>query len=274
MDAPEISVAASAAKELGLDQLPPAIYQDILQPAAKEAGDKLLLVARAVGVFIRPLKAIVWSADQFETYLAAKVTARLAKKPPEEIKQANSAIAGPILIGMSFSAEAPHLREMFANLLAAAMHAPTADRAHPAFAQVIQQLSGPEATILKELAKKHKSGSVLTREVVIRIPPEKSADTRVFSLVMRMMSDKPRIAESWKAFCSECGTSDASLAQTYYTNFIRLGIIAERLESPRDSSAAALIRARGTGHAGRTLISHVELTEFGDLFLDVCVRDI
>ena len=58
-----LKVAELAAKELGITQLVPAIYQDLLQPAAREVGQQFVVVAKAVGVALAPLHVTVWGFD-------------------------------------------------------------------------------------------------------------------------------------------------------------------------------------------------------------------
>ena len=123
------SIAEQAAKALGITQLVPTLYQDLLQPAAREAGQRLVVVAEAVGIALSPLEAAVWGYQRIKDYLSAKVAAKLADKPPGEIISPDLVIAGPVIMSMIFAAEAPHLREMYANLVAHAMHSPSASKA-------------------------------------------------------------------------------------------------------------------------------------------------
>src|SRR5574341_1689781 len=148
----QASTAEQAAKALGITQLVPTIYRDLLQPAAKETGQRLVVVARAVGIALAPLEAAVWGYERIRDYLAAAIAAKLAKKPADQIQTPDPVIAGPAIFSMVFTAEAPHLREMYATLLAHAAHTPSAPKVHPSFVQIVQQLSPAEAQILREIA--------------------------------------------------------------------------------------------------------------------------
>jgi len=55
MPANVLPIAEQAAKALGITQLVPAIYDDLLQPAAREVGQKFVAVAKAVGIALAPL---------------------------------------------------------------------------------------------------------------------------------------------------------------------------------------------------------------------------
>ena len=250
METPKATdLAEQTANALGLSQLAPALYQDLLQPAARETGKNILLVARAVSLGLSPLNATVWGFEQIGDFLKAKITAKLARKPPEEIQGPARVIAGPVVMGMVFAAEEPHLREMYANLLATAMHGPSAGTAHPSFVQTIQQLSADEARILQEISKKHTSAKPIFEQEADpdRIKPEMG------------------IPERWRRFCGNCGIQQGSLADAYCENLIRLGILGKP-DSARSKSSASAI-----GY--RVVTTHrLVVTRYGDFFLDVCVR--
>jgi hypothetical protein len=59
---------------------------------------------------LAPLEASVWGYERIKEYLSAKVAAKLACKPPEEIKSPPTIIAGPVVMGMIFATQEPHLR--------------------------------------------------------------------------------------------------------------------------------------------------------------------
>ena len=60
----EANIAEQAVKALGITQLAPALYQDLLQPAARETGRNLLVVAKAVSLALAPLKGIVYGYER------------------------------------------------------------------------------------------------------------------------------------------------------------------------------------------------------------------
>lgn len=259
-----LKVAEQAAKELGITQLVPAIYQDLLQPAAREVGQQFVVVAKAVGVALTPLHATVWGFDQVKDYLSAQVARKLANKPAAEIKSPDLVVAGPAMLNMRFAADAPHLREMYANLLATAMHAPSAEKAHPSFVQIIQQLSSPEAQILKVIARDYKSGSVLFREDLASLESPLRDD---FMHKWRPFGSST-ISSEWQDLCAKCGITTPALVHTFYRNLVRLAVLVERIEALAEEAPIIGIAQK------RKLSSYVELTEYGDLFLDVCVRDL
>lgn len=124
------------------------IYQDVAQPAAREIGKALGTVAKTVNVALAPVAALVWGYDQFATFISGKVTDRLKDVPPEDIITPKPNVAGPAMEALRYTGHEESLSDMYANLLASAMDRTTAMDAHPAFVEIIKQLTPDEAKIL------------------------------------------------------------------------------------------------------------------------------
>ena len=132
----------------GLVQAVP-IYQDALQPAAKQLGGALETVAKAINVALAPVSALVWGYEQVREFVGSRVAEKLKNTPPEDIQPPKPNIAGPALEALRYTGHEPSLRELYANLLAASLDKQTAVIAHPAFVEVIKQLSPDEARLMK-----------------------------------------------------------------------------------------------------------------------------
>jgi hypothetical protein len=128
------------------------IYQDALQPAAKQLGGAFETVAKAIHVALAPISALVWGYDQVKDFVSSRVAEKLKFTPPEDIQPPKPNIAGPVLDALRYSGHEPTLRELYANLLAASLDKQTATIAHPAFVEVIKQLSPDEARLMKLFA--------------------------------------------------------------------------------------------------------------------------
>lgn len=149
-DENKIRDAADAIK--GIVEAVP-VYQDAIQPAAKELGVALQTVARTIHIALAPISAIVWGYDKIKDYLNEALTERLKNVPKERIVPPNPTVAGPAVEALRFSAHEPSLRELYANLLATSMDAKTAHEAHPAFVEFLRQLTPDEARILKLISQ-------------------------------------------------------------------------------------------------------------------------
>lgn len=123
-----------------------------LAPAAKEMGEPLrLIVARAMGPLTRRLKRPEQVTDEF----LEKVLGRLADRgiTPDAVRQPAEEIVAQVVFANLISGVQPDIQEMFANLLASELDC-SRPRTRPAFVEVVRQLSGAEARVLKELAKR------------------------------------------------------------------------------------------------------------------------
>lgn len=124
------------------------VYQDVVQPAAQEIGKALQTVAKTVHVALAPVSALVWGYDQIKEFVSTKVAERLANVPPENIVTPKPNVAGPALESLRYTGHESSLSDMYANLLAASMDRSTAQGAHPAFVEIIRQLTPDEAKLV------------------------------------------------------------------------------------------------------------------------------
>ncbi len=128
------------------------IYQDAVQPAAKELGKGLELVAKAVNAALVPVEGLVWGIEKIRAFVHSRVSEKLKDVPPDRIQAPDPHVAGPTLEALRFSGHHDELSEMFANLLATSIDRETATNAHPSFVDVIKELTPDEAKILTILA--------------------------------------------------------------------------------------------------------------------------
>ena len=123
------------------------IYEDMVQPVAKQLGKSLETVGKAINVALAPVGILVWGYDKCQDFIQTKVADRLKDVPPEDIITPKPNIAGPAIEALRYTGHEESLSDMYANLLASAMDKSTADGAHPAFVEIIKQLTPDEAKI-------------------------------------------------------------------------------------------------------------------------------
>lgn len=124
------------------------VYQDVVQPAAQEIGKALQTVAKTVHVALAPVSALVWGYDQIKDFVSTKVAERLRNIPSESIVTPKPNVAGPALESLRYTGHESLLSDLYANLLAASMDKETASGAHPAFVEIIKQLTPDEAKLI------------------------------------------------------------------------------------------------------------------------------
>lgn len=197
------------------------IYQDVVQPAAKEVGTALQTVARTLHILLAPVSALVWGYDQIRDHVSESVSKKLAGVPDDQLRTPEPSVAGPALEALRYAGYQESLRELYTNLLASSIDSLTAHEAHPAFVEIIKQLSPDEALIMRSLA-------IAPIRPMIDLRKEAKANN-VGNWVAKNFSLIPK----------ESGVRFLDLGANYMINLQRLGLIELRedytLEGAGDS---------------------------------------
>ena len=130
-----------------------------LSPAAEAFGKEVVPLGQRTGqltnrvgtLLIRALEPLVYGLEKSADWIEKAVTERLKAVPQDKIVPPNPRIAVPALQALTYSLEDKLIREMFANLLAADMNSDTKKDAHPAFVELIKDLTPADARVLKIL---------------------------------------------------------------------------------------------------------------------------
>ncbi|MFZ0595583.1 MAG: DUF4393 domain-containing protein [Flavobacterium sp.] len=149
----DTNIKATIDAVTGLVQAIP-IYQDTLQPSAKQIGKSLETVAKTVNIALAPIKALVWGYEKIEEYLNIRVSEKLKNVPEENIVTPPPSIAGPAVEALRFTGEDINLRELYANLLAGSMDIRTQHLIHPGYVEILKNLSTDEAVLLQVFLSK------------------------------------------------------------------------------------------------------------------------
>lgn len=136
---------AEVAKQLPVKE----IYNDLAHPALSTVGQGLQGVTKLA---LAPISALVWGYDKIADYLDVAIPEYFEKKKieKEKIISPDPAVAVPLVEAMRYTSHKPELRDMFTNLLGASMNGDVMDE-HPAFVEIIKQLSSDECKMLKRL---------------------------------------------------------------------------------------------------------------------------
>lgn len=242
------------------EKLAPLVYKDLGRPAAREVGNAAGGVVRTL---LSPINFAVWTIDQAMTWAQDAVSQRFRRIPPERVTAPQSDVALPAIAALRLAG--PELREMFANLLATSMDRETAEKAHPAFVEIIKQLTPDEAKIVALLAQK-------TQLPVLNVREQEPSDPSVRATVLRTFS---LIGE-------EAGCQHPDLTPTYIDNVCRLGLAEIQHSAIRGSYAyqelqqqpkvmavvhdLAKQRRQAGMHPGT-----LSITSLGETFCFVCV---
>lgn len=258
-----------------VDKVP--VYEDTVQPAAKQVGKSLELIARAIHAALKPLEAWIWSAEKLSEFVADKVGKKLKDVPPENIVQPSSRVAVPLLEALRYTGNDPELSEMYANLLANAMDARTAGKAHPAFVDMIKSMTSDEAKILAHLASRQVwlPYAILDLQVVT----QKKFDFKTLSTKIAFVNFQRNISK----IGLDAGCARPFSTPSYIDNLERLGlVITKRGLGQLDDHFYSEIERLFVDPIRKEIDQPVdlqtakgmlEITEIGKDFFSACVQD-
>lgn len=244
------------------------IYQDAIQPTAKVIGKSLETVAKTVDLALEPVRGLVWGYDKVKNFIEITVSDKLKDTPEEKIITPDATIAGPLIESLKYTGHKEELQEMYANLLATAMHKDNESNAHPSFVDIIKNMNSDEAKIIKYLSNN-------TSLPMISINVEYNDGEKQGNYTLKKYLSFVDI---------QSGCKNLDLISSYYENLLRLKLIDipkgtyltatgiyDKLEN-RDDVVKLLSEVNNSEHSkakiDKTLI---QLTEFGKLFTNACV---
>ena len=130
----------------------PTIYEDALQPTVQEVGKFTARILRAINAAFSGLDKWILNKEYAIAETKKLLEQKLQNVDPEKIVTPEAYVAVPAIQAISYSMDNEELRNLYANLLAKAMNADTKEAVHPAFVEIIKQMSPIDALVLKEIA--------------------------------------------------------------------------------------------------------------------------
>lgn len=202
--------------------------------------------------------------EQFKKSLAEKVD----KIPAENRVESSESIVGPALQAAKYRIDTEELREMFSSLISASLDSQKFSSVHPAFVEIIKNLSPQDAEAVKHLSYLRDS----------HIVPIISIDEKVMSIPNNcshycFLSDKYGFHEANTIISSllRCGLIELNYVFSKGTNFQGFTF---------DDMEAKFSELRGDRNIGRNLDNPLSykygvicLTALGYEFAKVCIPD-
>lgn len=130
----------------------PELYDDALKPATQQSGKFLERIPRAINAALAPLDCWIREREHKVKQIEVLLEQKLNNVPPENIIAPEPYIAVPAIQAISYSMDSDELRELYANLLAKSMNKDTKGNVHPAFVEIIKQMSPNDAAYFKLLS--------------------------------------------------------------------------------------------------------------------------
>lgn len=221
------------------------IYEDTLSPAMKQIGKSLESVAKTSRFLLAPFEYLAMQHDRWERHLK-KVSERVEN---DNLIEGHPQIVIPTLEGLSLTYENTLLSELFINLLTVSIDKTKQKFAHPAFPNIIRQLSHDEAVLLFYLKKK----SYYIKQ---------QSD---YILEKNMFVDKRIIFE-------EFPLEKLDFPESIWMNMNHLNSLG--IAGTWEVGNQEIIKDEITGkQTGVFTNSERRLTDFGNLFVNACIPD-
>ena len=244
------------------------IYQDALQPAAIEVGKALGTLAKTIHVALAPVSALVWGYDQVKEFISTRVAEKLKNIPTEQICTPNPMVAGPALEALKYTGHESTLSEMYANLLATSLDSTTAATAHPAFVEIIKQLTPPEAKLIELLTHHERYPTVCAHRA--------SRSSRFSSF---FFSNEHAINGIFCMLCNELMDLPEKDALAFFDNIRRLQILELDVSTSQNVKERHYMsldrktpRARDLFELEQQQNETIRFTTFGINFVEACVK--
>ncbi|MCZ6691820.1 MAG: DUF4393 domain-containing protein [Planctomycetota bacterium] len=235
-------------------------YKDFAQKPLRETSEILVDLVKTFRLRLISLRC---SAELFDK-LAGHIKRARDQVPEDRLVGAPGEISGPLLGRLTYAPDSSLLARMFENLLARAMDRERVAEAHPAFVNIIEQLSRDEALILKE----HR---------------ERSFEFEQRRPLIDWNRQQPK--GPWKIHSNEFSTSELWYPDhfsMYVSHLESLGLMVTRgLHDMKVSESLYTLHVEsvyvsGMGSADRHYQKRrgsTKLLPFGELFVNACVPE-
>jgi len=164
-------------------------YLDVAHPAADATGQILSLIPRAINAALLPLHQWVLQKENNIAETKKLLEEKLKNVAPDKIVSPESYVAVPALQAIAYSMNNDEIRNMYANLLASSMIDKIKGDVHPAFVEIIKQISPDEARILRFVYQKNASIPVISLFLKKENGKGKQCIIKFFNRIHRMVPD-------------------------------------------------------------------------------------
>ncbi len=208
-----IPVAKAATKALSEDSKTKQQLVEIAKDspaiqAAAESHARQIAVRQALmlKVFSPFRKLVGLPKEYFETDFAHDMGAKLEPIPEEHLVTPKLVVAVPAMEALGYSLDEPTLKDMYLTLLATASDERVREQAHPAFAEIIRQLTAEEAELIGVMLR-------FSELPIVRIV--ENVDPNAFNILRTHVLDLTD---------DILGPTECPMSSVYVDNWVRLGL--------------------------------------------------
>lgn len=181
----EVDLATAIATEVAKQIPVKDAYEDALKPGVKQVGTIVEDLTKVILLGLAPVQFAAALQDRYRTFLDESVR----RVPEAERVSPVPQILGPVLEGIKYEPEDSPITEMFSQLLSSSMDRGRVQDAHPAFSQIVRQLSQDEAVLLNSMWRLLKDENRSYRQ---QFTQDYDRNTATFSNIKMEIDELPR----------------------------------------------------------------------------------
>lgn len=240
------------------------VYDDLVHTSAKETGKHFSRIFRYLNALF--LKPDLWALQREKNYelTEALLNNKIKNISDDKLTYADSYISIPALQALSYSIDNEELRNLYANLLARSVNIDEKVHVHPAFVEIIKQMSPIDAIVFKEIMN-------TAREIpIIHIYKYNSPGTNI-------TGSRPYKKNLNKLMC--CGYAQSRVSLDNLQRLMLIVIpdnvpVSDRNDyDPIRQTSLYKNCAEELGNSLDAELTSIEVTELAQSFYDVCVKD-
>jgi hypothetical protein len=238
------------------------IYEDLAKPSLKQIGEGL---GGFLSIAMMPLQMMGYQAEHWKNEFQKSLDRKASKIPNKNLQPPSPTVVGPIMQALGYTVHEENIREMFTNLLSAAMNSQTAFKAHPAFVEIIKQMSPDEARIIKYFKQKQKNvyltGSSYSIDFLSTISKKSNCEFPENDSIY--INNLERLGLIYRRTTTFWGSLDAALSGSEnHENSVEA---VEIYEEYRNSKLLDI-------DPKRFVYNTILLNDFGRSFLEICIE--
>lgn len=127
------------------------VYKDAVRPIVKPVGEVLSFIPRTIRLWLSGWEKWLINGEASVKLTAETIENKIKQVPIEKIVEPEPYVAIPAIQQLAYCQDNTDLRNLYANLLVSSMNVDTKWDVHPAFVDIIKQLSPDEARIINSV---------------------------------------------------------------------------------------------------------------------------
>lgn len=240
-------------------------YDDMAHPTAKSLGNTVSFFPRTIGILLGKWEKWIINGEESIRLTAEAVREKASKIPEEKLIEPEPYVAVPAIQQLSYCYNSEELRDLYANLLVSAINSDTKAEVHPAFVDIIKQMSPSDARAIQRICKNSIPVPVITAMLTLK-------ETKgLIELLVNYSFVLADIFQSTNDLCASLQNLERLgliqvrydqklIDKSEYEPFYEDPIYLSEVERYRDLEKATLIEKKGL----------IQLTRFGRSFCSTC----